>query len=59
VLRAKDSNRVGIESEHDRRPAYFAGAGQEPLNDPGVPSVHTVEIADRNGTGTKVFRQVI
>ena len=46
--RTQQPHRVRIEREDHRRPAQLAGLVDHALDDPGVPQMHAVEIADRH-----------
>jgi hypothetical protein len=50
---------VGIEREDDRRPVHPLGLGQQSLDNPRVPLVNAVEIADGNRAPAQIGRQML
>jgi len=56
VVRAQDRERVRIERDRDRGPANRLRAGRDGLEDPAVPQVNTVEIADRDDSPAREIR---
>lgn len=45
----KNAGRMGVEGEHQGRPAQLPGHGQQPLDDPGMAAMDAVEISDGHG----------
>jgi hypothetical protein len=47
-----------IEREHNRRPPHLPRAGDEPLDNPRVPQVDAVKIANRHSPAAEIGRQI-
>jgi hypothetical protein len=47
-VRPQDSHRVRVEREHHRRPTHALRLSDKPLHDPRMPTVHAVEVPDRD-----------
>jgi hypothetical protein len=51
---------MGVERKNDRRPVNFPSPLQQPLDDPPMPQMHAVKIANRHrpaaGDGRQLFK---
>ena len=59
LLRPEQPRRVRIERQDHGRAAQTPGHGQESLDNPRMPQMHSVEVANRDGTAAQSLGQVV